>query len=77
MMSECEVCSVAESGLRILVVEMDSDGIEDSSVSDTLSSFRCVVPMIGTVTATLPSSFLFTKGTDGALLKGKHVTQMS
>jgi hypothetical protein len=73
MLSETEACSVAESGLRILVVEMESSGIEDSSVRDMLSWCRRVGTTIGTVTATLPSSFFFTKGTDGALLKRKDV----
>src|SRR5712672_3631819 len=73
MVSESESCPVSELALRVLVVELDSDGIGDSSVSDMLSWCRSVVTMIGTVTVTRPSSFLFTKGTDGALLKRKHV----
>lgn len=58
MVSECEAFSLAESGLRVLVIEMD--GIEDWSVSERLSWCRLIGTMIGTVTVTLPSPFLFT-----------------
>ena len=64
-------------GLRVVLLLVEMDGIEDWSVSERLSLCRPVGTMIGTgtvaVTFSSPSPFLFIFDKDGLLAKEKEI----